>query len=100
MFFFVPVKCVNKLPIFLSVSSIIPYLYFIVTSLYFQETLVKNPISVAEELDFFADMQPVIQTNQQVMTPHDKFAPILQGNLLKGNDNKTVRRLPHLFSSQ
>jgi hypothetical protein len=61
--------------------------------------LVKNPIS-EEELDFFADMQPVIQTNQQVMTPHDKFAPILQGNLLKGFDNKTGRRLPHLFSSQ
>ena len=78
-------KCVNKLPIFLSVSSIIAYLYFIVTSLYFQETLVKNPISVAEELDFFADMQPVIQTNQQVMTPHDKFAPILEDNC-EGDD--------------
>ena len=85
MFFFVPVKCVNKLPIFLSVSSIIAYLYFIVTSLYFQETLVKNPISVAEELDFFADMQPVIQTNQQMMTPHDKFAPILEDNC-EGDD--------------
>ena len=69
------------------------------TYLYFQETLVKNPISDAEEPDFFADMQPVIQA-KQVMTPHDKFAPILQGNLLKGIDNKTVTRLSHLFSSQ
>ena len=66
-------------------KSIIAYLYFIVTYLYFQETLVKNPIFVAEELDFFADMQPVIQTNQQVMTPHDKFAPILEDNC-EGDD--------------
>jgi len=51
-----------------------------------KETLVKNPISVAEELDFFADMQPVIQTNQQMMTPHDKFAPILQVDNCEGDD--------------
>jgi len=49
-----------------------------------KDTLVKNPIS-EEELDFFADMQPVIQTNQQVMTPHDKFAPILEDNC-EGDD--------------
>ena len=63
--------------------------------MYFQDTLVKNPIS-EEEPDFFADMQPVIQTNQQVMTPHDKFAPILQGNLLKGIDNKIVMPCPSM----
>ena len=53
--------------------------------------MVKNPISVSEELDFFADMQPVIQTNQQVMTPHDKFAPILGTNSSDSFTNREFR---------
>ena len=41
--------------------------------------------TIVEEPDFFADMQPVIETNQEVMTTHDKFAVI--SNTCEGGDD-------------
>ena len=49
-----------------------------------RKSTTNTTTATVEEPDFFADMEPVIETNKEVMTPHDKFAVI--SNTCEGDD--------------